>query len=266
MVVHPRPANNHGNAFWAAASLYIVRLSRIVTSTPHLVTASAFHAPLVRTLGWGAERQLVAAADVKSGALLVSEYPIAFVETGPGEDDDGPWLLLESLLTSAPMFDRVVAEDLKMTKWPLSAQDEARIERLAQTYKRNAKKLAQLYHRVAANNIRYARSGVTGYGIWPTISRSNHSCDPTAKVFAAKQEALAELLVATRAIDAGAAICWNYYFDDAFIAHDWFTRNKRLHQDFQFLCRCPRCESERPAGVAELPRAELVAFFQRPRA
>jgi hypothetical protein len=229
------------------------------------MTASVTPGPPVRTVGWGAERQLVAAADVPSGALLVAEYPIAFVEIREGEDADGPWLLLEALLTSTAMFDRVVAEDLKMTKWPLTVLDEARIDRLAKIYQRNARKLAQLYHRVASNNVRYTQAGVIGYGIWPTISRSNHSCDPNARLCAARKEPLALLVLATRAIDPGTAICWNYYTDDAFIALDWFTRNARLHQDYQFVCRCPRCESERPAGFGELPRSEIAAYFKRSR-
>jgi hypothetical protein len=195
--------------------------------------------------------------------LLIAEYPIAFVETRAGEDEVAPWLLLEGILTSATMYDRVVAEDLKLTKWPLGASDEANLERLARTYKRNARKLAQLYHRVAANNIRYSRDGVTGFGIWPTLSRSNHSCDPNATARGLAKLPLVEALVASRPIRTGEAICWNYFSEASFLALDWFERNARLHRDFQFLCRCPRCESERPPGIAELTRPERVAYFQR---
>lgn len=194
--------------------------------------------------------QLVAAADIEPGVLLVAELPIAFAETGAEEDDLGPWLLLESILSSDPVFARVSAEDLKLTKWPLSAEDQHRLERLAHRYKRNPKKLAQLYHRVAANNIRYTQAGVTGYGIWPTLSRSNHSCDPNARLCATPQKPLAELLLATRAIPKGAAICWNYFSDESFLALNGFERNARLQQNFQFSCRCSRCQSERPAPSA----------------
>ena len=217
--------------------------------------------PLVRVVQWAGEKQLCAAQDVVSGALLVGEYPIAFVDIREGEDEIAPWLLLESILASGPIYDRVSAEDLKLTKWPLSAEDEANIERLAQTYKRNARKLVQLYHRVAANNIRYVRGDVIGFGIWPTISRSNHSCDPNARPAGSAKVELAELLIATREIPAGTAICWNYFSDPAFLELDWFERNARLHRDFQFLCRCPRCETERPPGIAGLPRAQLLAYF-----
>ena len=207
--------------------------------------------------------QLVAGADAASGALLLGEYPVAFVETSANEDARGPWLLLEAILSSSAMFERVSTLDLKLTKWPLSADDEATLDRLAHQYKRNPKKLAQLYHRVAANNVRYAQDGVTGYGIWPTVSRSNHSCDPNARLCATPRAPLAELLLATRPIARGEAISWNYFSDDAFLALGWHERNRRLHRDFQFLCRCARCDNERPAGISELSKIDLAAFFRR---
>ncbi|WP_420468444.1 SET domain-containing protein [Panacagrimonas sp.] len=228
------------------------------------MTFPSVHAPLARIAGWGGERQLVASADAEPGALLVAEYPIAFAQTHEGEDDVGSWLLLETILSSAEMFEQVSAQDLRLTKWPLAPEDEATLDHIARKYRRNPKKLAQLYHRVATNNIRYRQAGVTGYGIWPTLSRSNHSCDPNAELRGAPQSPLAELLLATRPISKDTAICWNYQADTAFLTLDWFERNQRLHRDFQFLCRCPRCESERPAHVAGLSRTALAAYFQRP--
>jgi hypothetical protein len=225
--------------------------------------AAGSQVPPVRIANWGGEKQLVAAAEVGSGILMMVEYPIAFVETRPEDDDVAPWLLLETVLSSDEMFARVSAEDLKMTKWPRSRDDEEMLEHLARKYRRNAKKLAQLYHRVAANNVRYVQGGVTGYGIWPVLSRSNHSCDPNARVCGAKDRPLAELLLSTRPISAGAAICWNYFSDASFLELDWFERNVRLHRDFRFLCRCPRCESERPPQVGDLSKADLAAFFRR---
>lgn len=227
------------------------------------MTPAGSYAPLARISGWGGEAQLVAAADAEPGVLLIGEYPIAFVETRDGEDDQGPWLLLEAILSSPEMFERVSAQDLKMTKWPLSADDLETLQHLARKYGRNPKKLAQLYHRVAANNVRYSQAGVTGYGIWPVISRSNHSCDPNARLCASVPNPLVELLLATRAISKDTAICWNYFSDESFLALDWIGRNLRLLRHFQFLCRCARCESERPAQVSEMSNAERVAFLQR---
>ena len=220
--------------------------------------------PWVRIVDWNGERQLVAAADIVSGALLMAELPIAFVETHADEDEVGPWILLEGILSSEAMFERVSAEDLKLTKWPLSEEDEATLDHLASKYGRNRKKLAQLYHRVAANNIRYAHEGRFGFGIWPTLSRSNHSCDPNARPCGTPRQPLAELLIATRAIRKDEAICWNYLADDPqFLSRDWLQRNARLHRHFQFLCRCARCEMERPPQVASLSKLELAAFFHR---
>jgi len=228
------------------------------------MTPTDSHAPLVRISGWSDEAQLVAAADVEPGVLLVGEYPIAFVETRDGEDDLGPWLLLEAILSSPGMFERVSAQDLKMTKWPLSPSDHETLDRLARKYTRNPRKLTQLYHRVAANNVRYSQAGVTGYGIWPTISRSNHSCDPNARLCASLPHPLVELLLATRAIPKDTAICWNYFSDESFLALDWVGRNALLHRNFQFLCRCARCETELPPRVSGMSNAERVAFLQGP--
>ncbi len=227
------------------------------------MTVPAPYAPLVRTFRWGSEMQLVAAADVEKGALLAAEYPIAFVAIEPDEDDIGPLLLLESILASDETYARVTAEDLKMTLWRLGARDLEMLEALARKYRRNPKKLTQLYHRVAANNIRYALGGTRGYGIWPIVSRSNHSCDPNAQLGATARQPLAELLLATRPIPAGEAICWNYFANEAFLALNWFERNAQLLKDFQFLCRCPRCEVERPAEIARLPKDGIAAYFRR---
>lgn len=228
------------------------------------MTVPAPYAPRVRMARWGNEMQLVAATDVDKGALLAAEYPIAFVAIEPDEDDIGPLLLLESILASDETYARVSAEDLKMTLWRLGASDLETLEGLAQKYRRNPKKLIQLYHRVAANNIRYSQGGTQGYGIWPIVSRSNHSCDPNAQLGATAKQPLAELLLATRPIPNGAAICWNYFADEAFLALNWFERNAQLLKDFQFLCRCPRCEAERPPEVAALSKEGIAAYFKRP--
>ena len=227
------------------------------------MTPIGSYSTLTRISGWGGEAQLVATEDVEPGVLLIGEYPIAFAETREGEDEVGPWLLLETILSSPEMFERVSAQDLKMTKWPLAAGDHETLDRLARKYGRNAKKLAQFYHRVAANNVRYTQAGVTGYGIWPIISRSNHSCDPNARLCASVPHPLVELLLATRPITKDTAICWNYFSDESFLALDWFGRNKRLQHHFRFLCRCARCEAERPAQVSAMSNAERVAFLER---
>jgi hypothetical protein len=205
-------------------------------------------ATAVRIAGWGAEKQLVAASDAVTGALLFAELPIAFVETRADEDDEGPWLLLEMILATPAMADRVAAADLKLTRWPLAADDLETLAHLAGRYRRNPDKLAQLYHRVAANNIRYAQGGRHGYGIWPTLSRSNHSCAPNCQPGALADRPLVELLLATRPIAVGEPLCWNYYGDPAFLALSCAERNARLQRDFRFQCRCPRCLRERAGG------------------
>lgn len=230
--------------------------------TPPLNAAST-PSPLVSIAGWGPERQLVADADADTGVLLLAEYPIAFAQTHPGEDEIGPWLLLETILSTGEMFERVSAQDLKLTKWPLSQEDTERLGHLARKYGRNPKKLAQLYHRVAANNLRYAQAGTIGFGIWPVVSRANHSCAPNARVCATPLHPLAELLLATRPITRGEPVCWNYLGDDAFLQKDWLQRNATLHRHFQFLCRCPRCESERPPQFTGVPTAAMVDFLRR---
>lgn len=230
------------------------------------MSATDAHAPPVGIANWRGEKQLVTLSEIEPGELLIGEYPIAFVETRADEDEVAPWILLEAIVSDDAMSAAVTAAELKLTKWPLAPEDEATLDHLAAKYKRNVKKLTQLYHRVAANNIRYVHGGVLGYGIWPTLSRSNHSCVPNARLRASSRHALANLLLATCAIPKGTAVCWNYFSDDAFLALSWHERNRRLYRDFQFLCRCARCETERPAGVSELSRAQMVALLQDPKA
>lgn len=228
-----------------------------------MTAVPAPHLPFVRVAKWGSEMQLVASADADAGALLAAEYPIAFIEIDAEDDDIGPMLLLESILADDVVHARVSAEDLKLSLWPLGVGDRATLDTLAARYRRNPKKLAQLYHRVAANNILYSEGGMIGYGIWPIVSRSNHSCDPNARLGANARQPLAELLLASRPIKAGEAICWNYLGDESFLALDWFARNAQLLRDFRFLCRCPRCVAERPAEIAAMPKAAMAAFFER---
>jgi len=227
------------------------------------VSLPAAYAEPVRIERWGEERQLLAAAAIEPGAVLVAEYPIAFVEVQPHEEDDGALLLLESILATQDSEAHDRAADLKLGVWTLSRRETERLAHYAEVYRRNPKKLTQLYHRVAANNIRYAQGGVIGYGLWPIVSRSNHSCDPNARLGASEGQPLLELLIATRPIAPGTAICWNYLGDDSFLALDWCARNAQLLKDFRFLCRCSRCEAERPPEIAALPKAQIAAWFQR---
>ncbi|WP_029891544.1 SET domain-containing protein [Polycyclovorans algicola] len=220
------------------------------------------HALKVDVVDWRGEKQLVANVDLRAGELIVGERPVAFAETRPGEEAVAPWILLETILSSEPMGAAVAAADLKLTKWPLAPEDEATLDHLGRKYKRNPKKLAQLYHRVAANNIHYRHAGVMGFGIWPVLSRSNHSCDPNARLCASSQQPLVELLLATRLIGAGDAVSWNYFSDAAFLELGWLERNRRLYRDFQFLCRCSRCEAERPEGAGGLSNADIAVFLK----
>ena len=217
----------------------------------------------VQVVRWGRESQLLAQDDVEAGETLVAEFPVAFVETADGEDEDGPWLLLEGIASSSDWYAKVTALDLKLTKWPLAPVDEATLAHLAKRYKRNQKKLTQLYFRVAANNIRYQNAAARGFGIWPTISRSNHACNPSAELRGLKDRPLVELLIANRALRKGEPVTWNYMSETAFLELGWKQRNAQLFRDFQFLCRCSRCEQERPSGLDAMTRPELIDYFAR---
>ena len=209
--------------------------------------------------GWADEAQLVAKQDFVEGALLVGEYPIAFAPTLPEDDSAGPWMLVDMILSHPGVLQRVLDTQLKLTRWPLDEENLEALEQLAARHKRKPKKIRQLYYQVAANNIRYKHGDILGFGIWPTLSRSNHSCAPNARLCAARNEPLAELLLATRAIRAGEQIAWNYFSDDAFLERDWLERNARLQHSFQFLCRCSRCEEEMPQAFADMSPKERAA-------
>lgn len=213
----------------------------------------------IRIAGWDDQAQMLACREVAAGEVLVAEMPIAFVELKPEQEDQAPWFLLESILKSDALLAAVSALDLKMSKWPLGTLDEKIAESLARRHKKKPKKLIQLYHRVASNNIRCSTDSISGYGIWPLISRSNHSCRPNAELRGTRREPLAELLLATQEIQADEAVCWNYLSDPAFLELDWQKRNAALLEHFKFLCRCPRCLEERPAGFEAMSEREVMA-------
>lgn len=216
---------------------------------------------LVKVATWEDQAQLISDQAVAPGGIVMGEYPIAFVAIQPEQDEQGPWILLDSILRSPLVLKRVLDAGLNHTSWELGSADVDSVKQLSMRYRKKPKKIRQLYQQVAANNIRYKASSILGYGIWPMLSRSNHSCAPNARLVALKNERLVELLLATRPIARGEPICWNYFSDEAFTRLDWLERNRQLLHSFQFICRCTRCESERPATFEALTNVQKIALL-----
>ncbi len=215
----------------------------------------------VKIAAWADQAQLISAQAFAPGGVVIGEQPIAFVKIEPEQDEQGPWILLDSILRSPAVLKQVIDADLNHTSWELGRADIDTVKQLSMRYKKKPKKIRQLYQQVAANNIRYKASSILGYGIWPMLSRSNHSCAPNTRLVALKNEHLVELLLATRAIAPGEPICWNYFSDEAFTRLDWQERNRRLLHDFQFICRCTRCEFERPGTFDTLTKTQQIALL-----
>ena len=85
---------------------------------------------------------------------------------------------------------------------------------------------------------------IKGYGIFPVLSRANHSCNPNAFLAPGVEEAREVMLIAEKPIQKGATLTWSYAVTKEFDDADYFSRNKALWLNFRFVCRCERCESE----------------------
>ncbi|MFP6562186.1 SET domain-containing protein-lysine N-methyltransferase [Paraburkholderia sp. B3] len=210
---------------------------------------------------WGKEYQLTATEPIKEGEVIVSETPLVAVLDATPRYSTPTWDLVDKILLKTDLTQRYCALCLKVTKYLMDPEDN-RIERnLAKKHRRTRDFVKKLYFGVATNNIGYvdARREIIGHGIYPVISRANHSCRPNATYEPGSIEKKEVTLVALHDVQAGDAITWSYPqspdFDDA----DYATRNFALMDVFRFVCSCARCQAEIPSELAMLPN--LPRYF-----
>ena len=81
-----------------------------------------------------------------------------------------------------------------------------------------------------------------GTGLFVTQSKINHSCCPNAEArFPYSNYIVA--VTATKDIQPGEEICISY-LDECFLERSRHTRQKFLAENYLFVCKCIKCESQ----------------------
>lgn len=193
------------------------------------------------------EFQLIAIGDFRAGEIVVAEEPIIWVPA----DHEGfcrlAWALVDLLLANREKLAEVGSWALKRSLPPEYDNADLRTEKsLARGANKRRQAIKHVYHVIAANHIATLDfcSNVTGFGLFKTLSRTNHSCYPNVAVQPGRKSIYQVQLVAKRSIDRGEAITWSYVggkHEDRFLALDRRLRQQVLMRDFGFECWCPRC-------------------------
>lgn len=205
---------------------------------------------------WGREHQLVVAEPIEEGEVIVSETPLVSIPDIPLKYSTPTWDLVDKILSRAELTQRYCTLRLKMTKFNFDQEDERMGRDLAKKHRHTKDFIKRLYFSVATNNIAYtdADQQIIGHGIYPIISRSNHSCRPNATYKPGATEKKEVTLVALHDIRAGDAITWSYPHSRSFDDADYTERNLNLMDTFRFVCSCERCQAEIPPELAKTAR------------
>jgi hypothetical protein len=218
-----------------------------------------------RVVKWdnAGELQLVADAPVAAGEEILRETPLTMVLDSDIELGSAAWDLTHRLLADARLRDAWYALKLRSEDiFPPSAQD-AEIERLlARRYRLPRPMVRKLYAGVRTNHIGFGAGddATHGYGLYPTLGRVNHSCEPSAALETVDVASGEQRLLAKRAIESGQEITRNYAFEtEGFLERNFLVRNVTLVNRFGFVCQCSRCRTERPE---DLQGVNLMHFFR----
>lgn len=212
---------------------------------------------------WGKEFQLTTTEAINQGEVIVAETPIVSIP------DDNPkfttyvWDLVDKILSNNDIKQHYYSQRLKTSKFMLDPVDKQLEQFFATRYKCTREVVRNIYFGVCTNNVGYtdAERVVLGHGIYPVISRSNHSCRPNARHYPGNIESKEVTLMAIRDILPGDAVTWNYADTAEFTAADYETRNFNLMNTYWFVCRCDRCQEEIPPDLAKIPN--LPRYFDK---
>lgn len=219
------------------------------------------HRALVQVQKKGQQLMLVTSGAISAGEILLQERPLISIALLPSyRYGDYCWDMVDMLLADPETLRRVNALKLEATEQlmdPLSLQVE-RI--LVDKYKKSRALVRQLYCLIGTNNIGLLSHSatVTGYGLFPLLSRANHSCVPTAELQPGEGAGVL-MLRAKHDMKAGAEVTWSYFREAEFLPRSFEERNGALVNTFRFACWCPRCKAEWPAALAGVK--DMVAHF-----
>lgn len=210
---------------------------------------------------WRAEHVLVAARPIDAGEVILTERPLVSV---PDDEIGYPtfsWALVDSILASASITAQFYSLQLHQTKFRVDMEDQKTERELSKKYRRSRDVIRKIYMSVTTNNVGYGGSvgRSVGHGIYPIISRANHSCAPNAAYNSTDITTKEVSLVALSPVATGEPVTWNYAGTAEFDASDYVQRNFNLVDNFRFACACPKCQLEMPVELAS--KKDLVAHF-----
>lgn len=210
------------------------------------------------------EQHLVAGRNLLAGEVILCEQSILHIEIGHYEYGTYVWDMVDRLLADKALLHQYVRCQLLATPLFTDEQDKAVEDLLITKHRKSRQFIRNLYYGVGTNNIGILDHDrlVRGYGVYPVLSRSDHSCAPNTALTPANWRAAESSLSASRDIRAGEPLTWSYFREAEFLPQDWVTRNYNLVNLYRFACRCPRCAAERPVDVPS-SSAGQVAYIDK---
>jgi hypothetical protein len=210
------------------------------------------------------EQQLVAARPLAQSETVLCEKPVVHVDVGHYRLSTYVWDMVDLLLADKVLLLQFTRCHLFAPPAKLDAEDEMIEAHLVKKYRKSRQFIRNLFFGVATNNVGIIDEDrfVRGHGVYPWLSRTNHSCEPNTALAPANWRAAEASLVAKRDIRVGEPLTWCYFREEEFLPQDWLTRNYNLVNLYRFTCRCPRCQTERPADVPASPAGQ-VAYIDK---
>lgn len=216
----------------------------------------------VETWNKAGELQLLAAAPIAADEEILREQPLL---TAPVERQSGSgvgWDLTATLLADAGLRNVYYGWQLRSEDMLPRRPADTEIEKaLAKRHAMQRPMVRKLHAGVSSNAISYesAEGQMVGHGLYKTLARVNHSCDPSAALSTLDAASGEQALLARRRIEVGQEITRSYLpASSGFLEKNFLVRNLTLVKSFGFVCRCSRCLSELPA---DLKGVDLLQFF-----
>jgi hypothetical protein len=151
---------------------------------------------------------------------------------------------------------------LKVNQGFVEMAEQDFIMDMMRKHRKNRQLVLKTFLSVCTNCNVHLDTGIAGFGVYPTLARSNHSCAPNTEIVAAPHLTRGMALRATRSIAPGEEITWCYLQNRAdFLDLDYLGRNALLVSMLRFACQCPRCRREQLPQLRSKQR--LLDWFDR---
>jgi hypothetical protein len=210
------------------------------------------------------EHQLVATRNIAKDEMVLREQPVVHVSVGHYRLSTYVWDMVDLLLADKSRLQQYVRSHLLSTPQFLDKQDLLIEAHLVTKYRKSRQFVRDLYFGVGTNNVGIVDDEmlVRAHGVFPLLSRTDHSCIPNCALTPGNWRAAEATLVAKHDISAGEPLTWCYFSEADFLPQNWLTRNYNLVNLYRFACRCPRCTAERPAEVPS-DQVKQVAYLDK---